>query len=343
MRVRSRGGEAVNGPYRGVTIGSMVAVALMASGCQPGEAFGPPPSGVARQTTYRPGTLSVYMVATDRGTGASQLAEIVRSQVWPSEVVVGAQVDTSLSLTYMVKSGDSLAAIAAAHQVTLAALEATNPALGPAGGRSWNLIHPGDRVSIPAPQAGTQGQDFVVRRLPAGPTPPALLIPPGCPTSTTSFLHAQCEDAVRRDAQLDREREAAWWAAAAKQLRRAQDDLVGQLQGMSEAGPGNASPAGVRATALGDSIQIAANTLDQLAGRRVLVLSGVGDDSPPALRKGELSTIHLVVTGVTDPLASASWASEGTAAGAASTAVLSSALTQLNLATAVDPPERTHP
>jgi LysM repeat protein len=326
----------VNGQHRGVTVGSLAAIVLMASGCQSGAAFGPPPAGATQQSKYHPGTLAIYEVATDSGAGAGQLAQIIRNRVWPSEVVVGAQVETSLSVTYTVRSGDSLAGIAAAHDVTLAALEATNPALGPTGGHSWNLIHPGDRVSIPGPQAGALRQDFVVRRLPAGLTPPTLLVAPECPTSTTSFVHAQCEDVVRKDAQLDRERVAAWWAAEAKHLGAAQADLVGQLQGMAEGTPGNPAPTVVRGPVLRDSIQIAVNTLDQLAGRRVLVLSGVGDDGPPALQKGELATIHLVVTEVSDPLASASWTSAGAAAGAATIAVLSPALTQLNLATAVN-------
>jgi hypothetical protein len=107
------------------------------------------------------------------------------------------------------------------------------------------------------------------------------------------------------------------------------------LQGIAAAPGGGVHPA-LGGAALGGSIQVAANTLDQLAGRRVLLVSEPGDGGPPALQNGELAGIHLVVTGVTDPLAGAGWTMAGKAAGAASAVVLSPALTQLTLAAAVN-------
>src|SRR5207237_1201325 len=160
--------------------------------------------------------------------------------------------------------------------------------LGPSVGRSWNLIHPGDRVSIPGPQTPVLGQDFIVERLPAGAAPPTLLVPPTCPTNTTSFLHAQCEDDAHKDAQLNTAREADWWAAEVGRLEPVQADLVRQLRVIA------AEPtphSGITGSALSDSIRIGANTLSQLPSRRVLLLTDVGDGGPPYLAKGELKSI----------------------------------------------------
>jgi hypothetical protein len=93
---------------------------------------------------------------------------------------------------------------------------------------------------------------------------------------------------------------------------------------------------GLGGAALGGSIQVAANTLDQLGSRRVLLVSEPGDGGPPALQKGLLAGIHLVVAGVTDPSAAVGWTMAGKAAGAASIVVLSPALTQLTVGAAVN-------
>ena len=310
-----------------IGVGLVASIAMLASGCDANELFGPPQTAVARQRPYRPVTLSLYEVAGDRANGAAQLAEVVGHHVWPREVVIGTEAQTSPSVTtYTVRAGESLARIAAANGLPLAALEATNPALGPSVG---------DRVSIPGPQTAVLRQDFIVQRLPAGAAPPTLLVPPTCPTNTTSFLHAQCRDDARKDAQLNSAREAAWWASEARQLEPVQADLVRRLRGIA-AEP--AAPAGISGSALSDSIRIGANTLSQLPSRRVLLLTDVGDGGPPHLEKGELKAINLVVTGVTDPSASAAWTVAGGGAGAASTVVLSPALTQLNLVASVMPP-----
>jgi hypothetical protein len=236
---------------------------------------------------------------------------------------------------YTVRRGDSLATVAAAHQLTLTALETANAALGPAGGRSWDLIRPGDRVSIPDPRTSLQPPAFVVRRLPAGPAPPSLLVPPTCPTNTTAYLAAQCANTARKDRVLNEARKAAWWASEDDHLRPARSELIRVLQGIADA-PGGGVHTGLGGAALGGSIQVAANTLDQLGEQRVLLVSEPGDGGPPALQRGELAVIHLVVTGVTDPSAAAGWIMAGKSAGAASVVVLSPALTQLTLGAAVN-------
>jgi hypothetical protein len=280
--------------------------------------------------------LSIYEVTGDEPAGAAQLAAVLQGRVLPSEVVIGSLATSSSSVTiYTVGRGDSLAAIASAHQLTLSALETANAALGPAGGRSWDLIHPGDRVSIPDSQTSAQAPAFVVKRLPAGPTPPSLLVPPNCPANTTSFRRAECANTARKDRQLNEARKAAWWASEDEHLRPPRSELIRLLQGIAAAPGGGVHPA-LGGAALGGSIQVAANTLDQLAGRRVLLVSEPGDGGPPALQNGELAGIHLVVTGVTDPPAGAGWTMAGKAAGAASAVVLSPALTQLTLAAAVN-------
>jgi LysM repeat protein len=289
----------------------------------------------SRQRAYQPPALSIYEVAVDESAGAGQLAAVLQGRVLPSEVVIGSLATASSVTVYTVRRGDSLADIAAAHQLSLPVLETANAALGPPGGRSWDLIRPGDRVSIPDPQAGVQAPDFVVRRLPPGPSPPSLLVPPTCPTNSTAFLAAECANTARKDRQLNEARKAAWRASEDEHLRPARSELIRVLQGIAEA-PGGGVHTGLGGAALGGSIQVAANTLDQLSSGRVLLVSEPGDGGPPALQKGLLAGIHLVVTGVTDPSAAAGWTMAGKAAGAASVAVLSPALTQLTLGAAVN-------
>jgi LysM repeat protein len=312
-----------------------MALVLLASGCQPQEVFAPPAAESAQQRAYRPSMLSIYEVTGDESAGAAQLAAVLQGRVLPSEVVIGSLATSSSVTIYTVRRGDSLAAIASAHQLTLSALETANAALGPAGGRSWELIRPGDRVSIPDPQTSAQAPAFVVKRLPAGPTPPSLLIPPRCPANTTSFLRAECANTARKDRQLNEARKAAWWASEDEHLRPARSELIRLLQGIAAA-PGGGVHTALGGAALDGSIQVATNTLDQLAGERVLLVSEPGDGGPPALRNSELAGIHLVVTGVTDPSTAAGWTMAGKAAGAASAVVLSPALTQLTLAAAVN-------
>jgi LysM repeat protein len=326
----------VNAPRTGATVSLVMVLVVLASGCQPQEVFAPPAGESAQQRAYRPPMLSIYEVTGGESAGAAQLAAVLQGRVLPSEVVIGSLATSSSSVTiYTVRRGDSLAAIASAHQLTLSALEAANAALGPAGGRSWDLVRPGDRVTIPDPQTTEQAPVFVVKRLPAGPTPPSLLVPPSCPANTTSFLRAECANAARKDRQLNEARKAAWWASEDEHLRPARSELMRSLQGIAAAPRGGVNTARGGAV-FGGSIQVAANALGQLPARRVLLVSEPGDGGPPALQSGELAGIHLVVTGVTDPSAEAGWTMAGKAAGAASAVVLSPALTQLALAAAVN-------
>ena len=325
----------MNAPRTGATVGLVMFLVLLAAGSQSQAVFAPPAADSAQQRPFRPPMLSIYEVTGDEPAGAAQLAAVLQGRALPSEVVIGSLATSSSVTIYTVRRGDSLAAIASAHLLTLSALETANAALGPAGGRSWDLIRPGDRVSIPGPHAGVQAPAFVVKRLPAGPTPPSLLVPPSCPTNTTSFLRAECANAARKDRQLNEARKAAWWASEDEQIRPARSELIRLLQGIAGA-PGGGVHTAPGGAASGGSIQVAANTLDQLAARRVLLVSEPGDGGPPAFQNGELAGIHLVVTGVTDPSAEAGWTVAGKGAGAASVVVLSPALTQLTLAAAVN-------
>jgi len=66
------------------------------------------------------------------------------------------------SYTVTVRSGDTLSSIAVANGVSLAEVQAANPHLGP----NFNLIHPGDVVTIPTGATGSSGA-------------PALVVPVG--------------------------------------------------------------------------------------------------------------------------------------------------------------------
>ncbi len=285
-----------------VLVTGMLAIAVaLASACQGDAVFEPPHRASDQQHLYVPPTLSLYEVTLDGAEGARQLEHIVQDRVRLSQVVIGFGVAANAQggpgvTTYVVKEGDSLTGIAAAHGLTLAALESAN-----------------------------------------GPTPPALLVAPSCPDTTTSFVEAQCRHLTAMDAQQNAERLRAWSTAADALLLPAQADLVRQLHAAGSRFTTSADPnSGERIQAFADSIQVGATNLGQLPQPRVLLLAAVGERVQPNLRTGELSGIDLVVTGLSSPAAQTWWNAAGRKAGARSIHVLDPTLSELTLARTVN-------
>jgi LysM repeat protein len=320
-----------------------IAAALLASACQGDGPFEPPRTAASGlpQRAYVPPTRSIYEATLDEVEGARQLGDVVRDRVFPSEAVIAvgvarnAQGGPGVSIQ-MVQEGDSLTRIAAAHGVTLADLESANQALGPAGGRDWNLIHPGERVSVPGSPT-VQLRTFTNSRLPGGPPPPPLIVSPSCSDGDTSYVQKRCHDQATSDARTNAERVRAWSATAAARVGPARADLLRQLRDIaSQVAPNDEPVAAGRGQAFSDAVEIAATNLAQLPAPRVLLLAAIDDGERPALQKGELDGINAVVTGPSTPAARTWWEAAGMGAGARSVHVLDATLTQQLLAQTVN-------
>jgi LysM repeat protein len=281
----SRGHPPSSGTgWRGGRRLALAALPFLVAAC--GAAAGP----AASSTTFvPPAPLSVVAVL---GPSAGQLAAecgllagVVRAGATPSEtLVVSPPASGPVAATYVVRAGDSLNALAAAQGVSLAALEAANPQLGPVAGRSWNRIYPGDRVTVPGPQ-GAAAADLVVTRAPSGPARPALVGLPRPPAGATAFQDAQYRHAVAAAQAANRGRVAAWWAEANRRVAAWQAKVEDRLAAIASSPGGQGLPAGGSQDLLA-SIRTAATTLQGLPGRRVLVLLGGQAGPPPPPRRG---------------------------------------------------------
>jgi hypothetical protein len=321
----------------------LVAAAAAASACAGDGLFGPPPGAATSgspQRHYTPPTRTVYVATLDQVEGARQLMDVLQGDALPSEAIIGVGVAPRAQggpgvTVHVVQAGETLSSIAVAQGVPLAALEAANPAFGPASARNWDLIHPGERLSIPGSSA-VQFTTFVNSRLPAGPAPPALLDPPTCSDNDTPYVQARCGSQVKQDERVNSGRIAAWSAMANEQLRPALANVMRTLGNVAAQATPDQNPAAAgRSEAFAETVQIAAINLGQLPGPRVLLLAALAD-SQPALRQGELAGIDLVVTGASTAAAQTWWTSAGGRAGARSVHVLDPILTQQSLSVVVN-------
>jgi len=157
-----------------------------------------------------------------------QIEDVIRANATPGEAVVVMFIQPSFGQTYVVKPGDSLSSIAKTHDMTLAALEAANPQLGPLSGRNWRLIHPSEQVILP--DGAAQNGFVLVSRAPAGPKPPDLIKPPSEPGHPTEFQRAQYQHALDKAKETNAARIAAWQAEAAKSVQPWQAQVISQLE-----------------------------------------------------------------------------------------------------------------
>ena len=257
-----------------------------------------------------------------------QLESVIGANATPDEAVVAMLLEPSFGAIYVVQQGDSLSKVAAAHGLTLSAIEAANPQLGPLSGRDWKLIHPGERVILP--DGSADGALLLATKAPSGPPRPMLVRLPAAPGSgATDFQRAQYKRTVDSDNATNASRIAAWQTAAAGSVKAWQAQVASQLD--AKAAAANAVAPHPTASIAAASVDEGLTTLGGLGGRHVLLVLGGGDSVPAQLAPQSLANVSLVIANLTDSKASAAWAAAGARAGAVSVDALDSALTQLQL------------
>lgn len=311
------------------SVGASVVLALLAAAC------GPAP--LSNSTVYSPppplAMVAIVDPASDRmPTEIHQLEDVIRSNADPGEAVVVMFVQPSFGQRYVVRAGDSLSSIAAAHGLTLSAVEAANPQFGPLGGRDWKLIHPNEQLTLP--NGAAQDPLLLVSKAPSGPPPPELMRLPSAPRNPTDFQKAEYARNLAAAKATNDARIAAWRAAAAASVKTWQDQVIQQLDQKASAQP---APVGQSNSAmLSASLTAGATTLHGLQGRRLLLVLGGGDSGPDALQPHSLLGVNLIVANLSDSKSADAWASAATSAGATSVSALDDALTQLQLAQLVN-------
>jgi len=305
-----------------------LALLLLASACSP--------NARANETAYKPPPSLALVAVVDPSQGRlpaqiHQLQDVIKAGATPGEAVVVMLLEPSFGTTYVVQKGDSLSSIAASHGLTLSALEAANPKLGPLSGRDWKLIYSGEHVLLPNGSAA--GALLLTSKAPSGPPPPALLSVSPAPSNPTDYQRAQHEHAFANATATNQSRIAAWNEAVNQALQPWQTQLVAQLDKVAVASTQARAPDGPMLSA---SLQAAQITLRGLNGRRVLLVLGGGDASPSALPAQSLGGTELIVANLADAGATARWQSAAAGCGAVSVTALDAALTQLNLTQVVD-------
>jgi LysM domain len=308
-----------------------VALAVVLGACGPVT-----PADLSPENFVPPTPLSVVAIASPlpaRLVDACRLLEaVVQAAATPSETLV-LRATSSFGDTYTVRRGDTLDSIARAHGVPLARLEAANPQLGPVGGRDWNRIHADERVTLPRDGTADIPPNLVVTRAPAGPPPPALVRLPPQPPNPTSFQEAQYRQRLAAAKATNQARIAAWDAAAARDVAPWQSAVIAQLRALAAAPP----TSDTRTTDLAGAVMAAVTTLDELSGRRLLLMLDPGEAAPSDVlpRQVSLAGIHLVLAGLSDSPTAEAWARSARTAGA-SVSLLDPALTQLQLPSVIN-------
>ena len=295
------------------------------------------PSTKADEVRYTPPPALSLVALVDPSTGKiadelHQLQDVIRTSATPGEAVVVMILQPSFGSSYTVRSGDSLDKIAKAHDLSLAALEAANPQLGPLSGRNWRLIHPQERVIIP--DGAAQEALLLVTRAPVGPPPPMLIRLPPAPQNPTDVQRAQYNHKVAADTATNDARVAAWKAEAQAGLGQWQAQVVDELgKKVGSVGPGAPTP---DRQMLSASVTAGLTTLSGLNGRRTLLLLGGGELGPVTLTPNSLQDVNLVIANLSNSNAAAAWTAAASGAGAASVKALDVALTRLQLTQVVN-------
>ena len=292
---------------------------------------------LADSVAYQPPPALALVAIVDPASGQvtdqlRQLGGVIQAGANPGEALVVMLLQARVAGVYAVRKNDSLSAIATANGFTLAELEAANPQFGPVAGRSWGLIYAGEKVVLP--EKGALDPLALVTRAPAGPPLPMLVRLPQAPANPTDFQKADYERKLAADKATNDARVAAWRADADRAVQPWQTQVASDLS--TRVGVRVVSPAATSGSALTGTITQAVNTLQGLHGRRTLLILGGGDGGPATLAPRTLDGINVVVANVSDPAAAAAWTKTARDAGAASVTVLDPALTQLQLAQAVN-------
>lgn len=306
----------------------LAAVAVATTACSGGA--------LSNTVAYSPPPPLALVAILDPSSGQlpaelQQLEEVIRSSASPNEAVVVMLLAPG-ARSYTVRPGDSLSSIASANGLTLGQVEAANPQFGPVSGRNWSVIHSGELVTVPDRTAPSPL--LLVTRAPAGPPPPMLIRLPSQPKNPTDYQRAQYQHAVAADNAANASRIAAWQTSARQAMAPWQDQVVAQLE--SKAGTTGVAVGPAERPALSASIGAGLATLAGLSGHRLLLVLGGGGLGPAPLAPRSLAGISLVVANVADPGVAAAWTAAGKDAGADSVSALDPALTQLQLAQAVN-------
>jgi LysM repeat protein len=324
--------------HRRFAFSGLAGLAFVLGGC---GSIGPPAAG--SETFAPPPPLSVVVIidpSPDRvAAECQQLEAVLQARVTASETLVLSPISTNpLATRYVVRRGDSLDSIAADQGVSLAALEAANPQLGPVAGRDWNRIYPRDQVTIPGGQPAGLPANLIVTRAPRGPAPPILVRQPQRPSKATSFQEAQYSRELAAARSVNRDRVSAWNARVASELHPWLAQVAAQLHGIASRPDVAGFTGSPGRPDLSASVQVATTTLEGLPGRRVLLVLGSAQGGPPttAMRGGSLAGVRLVVANLADVTAAAAWRGWAGQAGASAATTLDPALTQLQLASAVN-------
>jgi len=320
----------MSSPTRRWIRGAIAALALVSAACGPG-------GSLSNSETYKPPPPLALVVLVDPSTPQMadelrQLQDVIRTTSTPGESVVVMALQPSFGQAFTVRKGDNLSAIAAAHGVSLAALEAANPQLGPLSGRDWKLIYSGERVMIPNGASGAAL--LLVSKAPAGPPPPQLIRLPQLSSNPTEYQRAQYERKSAADRATNDARIAAWRAGADKAIEPWRQQVLAELERRT------GSPVlGARApdaAMLSATLTAGLTTLSGLPGRRLLLVMGGGEMGPGALAPRSLVDVNLVVANLADANAAAAWTTAATNAGAKSVSALDQALTRLELAQVIN-------
>jgi len=295
------------------------------------------PSTKGNEVQYKPPPPLALVALVDPTSGRladelHQLQDVIRTSATPGEAVVVMILQPSFASTYVVQPGDSLDKIARAHDLSLAALEAANPQLGPLSGRNWRLIHPLERVLIP--DGAAQEALLLVSRAPDGPPPPMLIRIPPAPHNPTDFQRAQYNHKVEADTATNDARVAAWRAEAQAGLGQWQAQVVEQLG--KKAGSGDPGAPRPDREMLSASLTAGLTTLQGLNGRRMLLLLGGGELGPGTLTPNSFQDVNLVIANLANTKAAAAWTTAASGAGAVSVQALDVALTRLQLTQVVN-------
>src|SRR5438874_966251 len=329
MNSLTRPGQGFRGRLAGWAAPLIGLLAISSGACGQG--------GLSSSELYSPPPALAMVALVDPSSGRladelRQLQDVIRTTASPGEAVVVMILQPSYGQAYVVRSGDSLSKIAAGHGISLAALEAANPQLGPLSGRNWKLIHPNEQVIIP--DGASQDALLLVSRAPSGPPPPNLIRLPRAPSNPTDFQRAQYNRTVASDNATNAARIAAWQAEADRSLQPWQQQVVDELAKKAAAPlPGARTP---NQQIMAASLVAGLTTLSGLQGRRLLLLLGGGESGPGVLAPRSFADINLVIANLADSKAAAAWTSAGTNAGAASVSALDPALTKLQLAQVVN-------
>jgi hypothetical protein len=311
-------------------LGAAAALAVSLSACGSPAPAGHGQAPAASPPVPAPPRSLVVLACSDQVPAELDLLESALSgPATPGEALVliaCSKAPHPTTTIHVVQPGENLSEIAASSGLALGELENLNPGLGPAWGRDWDRIVPGDLVVLPGPAQTRGPENVLTTRAAVAPPPPRLLPAPTPPPAGTDFQNQLYEKAARAAGTANAQRLAAWRAEQERQAAAWRAQVLARLRSLA------GDPASVQSLAgdvdLPTALPEAVSTLAALPGRgAMLVLTDRA--GPPALPS--LAGLHVCVVALTDSTVLTSWSSAAAAAGAASVAALTLPAAQLRM------------